>query len=69
MKEICAPVDKNGEGIINPLTHLVCYDVKSSEKAGQNVSISNQFTEDASLQVKGKMRRLCVPSSKTVIAP
>jgi len=25
---LCAPVDKNGEGLLNPITHLMCYQVR-----------------------------------------
>lgn len=69
VKEICTPVDKNGEGIINPAFHLVCYDVKSKEKEKADVRVTNQFTtgEPQKLRVKGKMERLCVPSFKEVV--
>ena len=67
--EICAPTDKNGEAVRNPFSHLVCYNVRSREVADADVSVTNQFTDDEGqeLRVKGKIRRLCVPSLKTVL--
>ena len=62
-REICAPVDKNGEGITDPRTHLVCYEVKPKEKAEALVFVTNQFGEQE-LEVRSKMKRLCVPSLK-----
>ena len=69
VKEICVPVDKNGEGILNPAFHLVCYDVESKEEGKANVRVTNQFTTDQpqELEVEKKMERLCVPSFKGVI--
>ena len=71
VKEICVPVNKNGEGILNPAFHLVCYDVKSKEKVKANVRVTNQFTTDQPQELKiknKKIKRLCVPSFKEVIS-
>lgn len=65
-REICTPADKNGEGIVDPQLHLVCYDVKSPELVNQRVEVENQFGVQL-LRVKEHMQRLCVPSLKTVI--
>jgi hypothetical protein len=65
-REICVPVDKNGEGITNPDNHLVCYDVFSKERVEKDVLVKNQFGEQK-LRVKWKVKRLCVPSLKRVI--
>lgn len=62
-REICAPVDKNGEGVLNPRDHLVCYDVISREQVNALVRVTNQFGEQK-LRVKHKVMRLCVPSLK-----
>lgn len=62
-REICAPVDKNGEGVANAMVHLVCYDVKTREKVDERVAVRNQFGQQV-LRVKEKMERLCVPSIK-----
>jgi hypothetical protein len=63
---LCAPVDKNGEGIIDVETHLTCYDVAPSEAVNKDVEVSNQFGADQLLSVK-QPRTLCVPSTKVVI--
>ncbi len=65
--EICAPADKNQEGVENWKHHLVCYYVRGSkERVNQLVEVKNQFGTQT-LRVKGKTRRLCVPSIKRVI--
>ena len=62
---LCAPVDKNGEGILDPTEHLMCYEVRLTSAsvftpAGQ-VFINNQFGADS---FQGfRPRELCVPSS------
>ena len=80
-KEICAPVNKNGEGILNPAFHLVCYDVKSpkrkkwlhfhrhGKKNRTDVTVTNQFTDEVGqhLRVDDKITRLCVPSMERVV--
>lgn len=68
--EICAPTDKNGEGILNPAFHLVCYDVKARERVDADVQVTNQITSDPpqELRVRGRMTRVCVPSLKEVLA-
>jgi len=64
-KIICAPVDKNGEGILNPEAHLVCYKLEKGLKPKQEVTIENQFGNQV-LRVD-KARLLCVPSTKEVL--
>jgi len=65
-KHLCTPVDKNGEGIIDPITHLMCYDLKKIKDEPKfekrNVFTNNQF-EPEDLEVK-KEHQLCVPSIK-----
>ena len=65
-RELCLPVDKNGEGMVDPEYHLVCYDVFSRQRVDLRVAVSNQFGEQE-LRVKWKVQRLCVPSVKTVL--
>jgi hypothetical protein len=65
-REICVPVDKNGEGIFNAQHHLVCYQLKAREIVDEHILVSNQFGSQE-LRVKGKVRRLNVPSSKRVL--
>ena len=66
-KSLCVPVDKNGEGITDPVYHLTCYDIKKQRDAGYDVVVSNQFGEQELSVEKG--RTLCVPSLKEVIGP
>jgi hypothetical protein len=67
---LCNPVDKNGEGIKNPATHLVCYQAKlaKGQPRHQPVSpifVNNQFGPEILQAVKEE--DLCVPSAKTVL--
>lgn len=59
----CAPVDKNGEGIKDATTHLVCYQVRSAAGAPTHdlLFTQNQLENDA-FTVFGP-RELCVPST------
>jgi len=67
-KQLCTPVDKNAEGIIDPVNHLMCYDLKKIKDEPKfkktNVFTNNQF-EPEDLEVK-KEHQLCVPSIKTL---
>jgi len=62
------PVDKNGEGISDEITHLLGYKIKAPEDQPKfekrNVFTNNQF-EPEDLEVK-KENQLCVPSVKTL---
>jgi diacylglycerol O-acyltransferase/trehalose O-mycolyltransferase len=59
---LCVPVDKNGEGIRNPGTDLVCYKVVPRRPAStRSFAVRNQFGPDQ-LAVAGP-RTLCVPSA------
>ena len=66
-KRLCNPVDKNSEGIFNPLAHLMCYTVKRAEGEPKHIKVSgiqvnNQF---GPLQLDTKKEaELCVPSTK-----
>ena len=64
LDRFCAPVDKNGEGIINPDSHLTCYRVRGVQPkfVKQDVDAADQFGV-LNLTLK-KSRRLCVPSTK-----
>jgi len=62
----CNPVDKNGEGIINPEAHLTCYEINGDDKK-LDVLVGNQFGEQT-LKVEVP-RLLCVPSEKIDVAP
>lgn len=66
-ERLCNPVNKNGEGIANDVTHLLCYKVKQLKEAGKfekitGIHINNQF---GALQLDAKKpKELCVPSTK-----
>jgi hypothetical protein len=71
-KSLCNPVDKNGEGILDPATHLTCYDVKprkhgsAPRRLNLDVLVSNQFDAEQRFGVK-KPRTVCVPSQKQLV--
>ena len=63
---LCNPVVKNGEDtIVDPNSHLVCYQLNKQAKDDREV-----FTEDQCgvklLRVQAS-QTLCVPSTKTVL--
>jgi cysteine-rich repeat protein len=63
---VCAPVDKNGEGINDPAAHLACYRVKGAELAAlPRVELSTQF-QISRLELK-KPKLLCAPATKTLL--
>ncbi len=64
---LCTPVDKNGEGIINPDAHLMCYKVKPAEDEPKHIKVEGIHTNNqfGPLQVDTKKEaELCVPSTK-----
>ena len=68
-RRLCTPVNKNGEGIIDPETHLMCYKVRRAKgeprhQRVRGIRVNNQF---GPLQLDTrKPRELCVPSTKTL---
>lgn len=66
-RQLCNPVDKNGEGIPDKDNHLVCYEIQDDPQGNyervKEVQIKNQFQEGP-LWV-GSSRMLCVPSDKS----
>ena len=60
--ELCTPVDKNGEGIVDDVHHLICYQVRAAAQTAQTVSTTNQF-EQKTFDIFG-VRELCVPAFK-----
>ncbi len=68
-KRLCNPVDKNGEGIINPIAHLMCYKVKPAEDEPKHIKVEGIHTNNqfGPLQVDTKKEaELCVPSTKQI---
>ena len=68
---VCNPVDKNGEGINDPATHLVCYRIRDArgepEFEARVVITEDQFGE-LLLEVE-EPELLCVPALKTDLGP
>lgn len=67
---LCTPVDKNGEGIKNPGTHLLCYQAKPTKgqprhQPVSSIFVNNQFGPEILQTVKEE--DLCVPSAKTLL--
>ncbi|MDH3523405.1 MAG: hypothetical protein OES32_07435 [Acidobacteriota bacterium] len=66
-RSLCNPVDKNGEGIADKASHLVCYaiqdDPQGSTERVKEVEIANQF-QQGPLWV-GSADMLCLPSAKS----
>lgn len=63
---VCTPVDKNGEGIINPSAHLACYQIRGENLTPRpRVEVSTQF-QASRFEVK-KPKLLCVPATKTLL--
>jgi uncharacterized repeat protein (TIGR01451 family) len=59
---LCTPVDKNGEGVVDAIRHLMCYQVRGVPQTPLTVSTNNQF-EDVTFDIFG-LRELCVPAFK-----
>lgn len=61
---LCIPVDKNGEGILDPTQNLLCYKIRQTSspffRGLSPVFINNQF--EASQTAVDHLRELCVPS-------
>ncbi len=66
---LCVPVDKNGEGIQNPVSHLTCYELEDIDDADEfeplDVAVNDQFGE-LILTVEDP-KFVCVPSTKEVL--
>lgn len=61
VKHFCNAVDKNGEGIVNPAAHLICYEAKRPSTVRPQVVTTDQFGE-LELDVAKQRTQLCVPS-------
>jgi hypothetical protein len=61
---LCAPVDKNQEGIRHPVRHLVCYEPLKRPKVKRLLSVHNQFgAEKLTTRV---LSAVCVPTLKVI---
>jgi hypothetical protein len=63
-EKYCTPVNKNGEGIINPDNHFTCYKVKGF-KPKRKVTVENQFGEQTFKLKESEL--LCVPSTQVEV--
>ncbi len=61
----CTPVDKDGQEIIHPKSHLVCYSIKHGSKPHMNVLVTNAFGEKR-LSVR-KSAYFCIPSTMEIL--
>jgi hypothetical protein len=59
----CNAVDKNGEGIDNPASHLTCYKAQKAVKIKPQVRTADQFGPQA-LSVQKQTTRVCVPTEQ-----
>jgi CSLREA domain-containing protein len=65
-KFVCIPVNKNGEGIINPSAHLTCYQLKGANLAPRpRVDVSTQF-QSSRFELK-KAKLICLPSTNEML--
>jgi cysteine-rich repeat protein len=72
---LCNPVDKNGEGLVDPEAHLMCYTVRAKPSFADftgPIWFANQFRSgiiEARRPEGTKVTELCVPSVKRVQPP
>jgi hypothetical protein len=59
-RNLCVPVDKNGEGIFNDALGLMCFQVRTTPQPQHQVFTNNQF-EQGAYETFG-VRDLCVPT-------
>jgi tyrosinase len=71
--ELCTPVDKDGDGIVDPARHLVCYAVKATKTSpaqpkfkAHKVDVNNANLGRAFLDVEA-VKELCLPAFKDVV--
>ena len=66
---LCNPVDKNGEGIADPETHLLCYQAQAAKGEPKFLKVIGIHTNNqlGPLQLDAlKEQELCVPSTTEV---
>jgi len=71
-QHLCAPADKNGEGVVDPATHLLGYRIKPGKGEAKHVPVTglevmNQFGLISLDTVKPD--RLLVPAAKDLVGP
>jgi hypothetical protein len=68
-KLFCTPAEKNGEPMIDPVTHLTCYDTNPISGGPGPIPILNQFTPAPDVFELLDADTLCVPSTKELVPP
>jgi hypothetical protein len=63
---LCNPADKNGEGMIDPTAHLMCYKFVDTERTTREIVVRNQFGTQT-MTVLGALRTLCQPAQKDMV--
>jgi hypothetical protein len=69
-QELCTPTDKDGEGIVDPITHLLAYSIKGQSPKHVKrtaIRITNQLGEIRVSTVKPEL--LLVPTAKNLSTP
>lgn len=67
---LCNPVDRDGQGIVDPAGHLTCYRIRDAEGTSfqpRDVTIEDPFSRQDVRAFRGTCRKialLCVPSTK-----
>ena len=62
---VCTPVSKDGEPIVNPRSHLVCYTISRGARPNVEVITKDQFGELALDLISARL--FCAPATKEVI--
>ena len=65
----CTPASKNGEPILDPITHLTCYDTIPPGVSPGPVPILNQFLPAPDFLELLEAEMLCAPSTKEIQTP
>ena len=65
----CTPAAKNGEPIVDPVTHLTCYDTVPNSVTPGPIPTLNQFSASPEVLSLLGAESLCVPSTKQLVSP
>lgn len=62
---VCAPVDRNHAGIVDPLTYRCCYKVKAPKLVSKPTVSATEALQDSTLELR-KASTVCVPCRLSV---
>ena len=65
----CTPASKNGEPILDPITHVTCYDTTPPGISPGPIPILNQFLPAPDQLLLTEADMLCAPSTKQIAVP